>query len=61
MFNYFRPVLITDAMNEWKANKWNKEFFVENYGDQQVVMKAVDVSIVLCFKFIERDYMLHVT
>lgn len=36
-----RPVLITDALTGWKANKWSKDFFAKNYGDQQVVMKAV--------------------
>ncbi|XP_028393862.1 F-box protein At1g78280-like isoform X2 [Dendronephthya gigantea] len=36
-----RPVIITDVLKDWKASKWNKEFFVENYGDRQVVMKAV--------------------
>jgi hypothetical protein len=41
--NYSRPVLITDALKEWKASNWSKEFFVKHYGDQQVVMKAVHV------------------
>lgn len=39
----YRPVLITDALKGWKANSWNKDFFVKHYGDQQVVMKAVQV------------------
>jgi hypothetical protein len=48
-FNPSRPVLITDVLKEWKANKWNKDFFVKNYGDQQVVMKAVHVCDLLWF------------
>lgn len=46
-FNYCRPVLITDALKGWKANEWNRDFFQKNYGDQQVVMKAVHVCILL--------------
>lgn len=40
-----RPVLITDALDGWKANNWSKEFFAKNYGDQRVVMKAVQGSL----------------
>ena len=39
-----RPVIITDAVPDWPASNWTREFFLQNYGKERVVMKAVDVS-----------------
>ena len=39
-----RPVLITDAMNDWPAlSKWDWSYFLNRYGDHLVAMKAVHV------------------
>ncbi|XP_071109711.1 uncharacterized protein [Haliotis cracherodii] len=35
------PVLITDIIPKWEACNWTKEFFVNHYGEERVVMKAV--------------------
>ena len=41
-----RPVLVTDAMKNWPAlRKWNKQFFMINYGDEAVSFKGVQVSM----------------
>ena len=48
-FDYFlqsRPVLVTDAMKNWPAlRKWNKQFFMINYGNEAVSFKGVQVSM----------------
>ena len=36
---------MTDIVPTWPAfKKWTRDFFNKTYGDQRVVMKAVDVS-----------------
>ena len=52
----FRPVIITDVLTDWKANNWSRDFFMNEYGDQKVVMKAVRVCSLVVFFII---YSLH--
>ncbi|XP_074654452.1 bifunctional arginine demethylase and lysyl-hydroxylase JMJD6-like [Tubulanus polymorphus] len=36
------PVIVTDVMPKWQAFKrWNKKFFLDNYGDERIAVKAV--------------------
>ena len=39
-----RPVVITDVVSSWAAMNWSGEFFYENYGNERVTMKTVNVS-----------------
>eukprot|EP00112_Aurelia_sp_Birch-Aquarium-sp1_P021796 Seg5950.2 transcript_id=Seg5950.2/GoldUCD/mRNA.D3Y31 product="F-box protein" protein_id=Seg5950.2/GoldUCD/D3Y31 len=40
------PVLVTDAMKNWPAlRKWNKNFFMINYGNEAVSFKGVQGKI----------------
>lgn len=37
-------MIIKDIVPEWSAyKKWSKDFFVENYGNERVTLKAVQV------------------
>ncbi|XP_021365286.1 F-box protein At1g78280-like isoform X2 [Mizuhopecten yessoensis] len=35
------PVILTDVVSKWPAINWTKEVFIQKYGKERVVMKAV--------------------
>ncbi|ESP03517.1 hypothetical protein LOTGIDRAFT_237632 [Lottia gigantea] len=39
------PVVITDVISDWPARQWTSDYFIQNYGEARVVMKAVHGSL----------------
>jgi hypothetical protein len=37
---YFRPVIVTDVVDKWPAMNWSKDFFIQNYGKEKVMVIA---------------------
>lgn len=35
------PVIITDVVDKWPAINWTKRFFLQNYAEEKVMVKAV--------------------
>ncbi|KAK2143061.1 hypothetical protein LSH36_881g00016 [Paralvinella palmiformis] len=39
------PVLLTDVVDKWPAYNWTGDFLNQHYGQEQVVMKAIDYHL----------------
>ncbi|KAK6175422.1 hypothetical protein SNE40_013889 [Patella caerulea] len=39
------PVVLTTVMDDWPARKWSTELFNKTYGEQRIVMKAVQGTL----------------
>ena len=49
---YFRPVIVTDVVDKWPAMNWSKDFFIQNYGKEKVMVKLIVVSYLPFHSFI---------
>lgn len=35
------PVIVTDVVDKWPALNWSKDFFIQNYGKEKVMVKLI--------------------
>ncbi|KAK3583771.1 hypothetical protein CHS0354_022808 [Potamilus streckersoni] len=40
------PVIVTDVVPNWPASSWTKDFFLERYGDERILLHAVEGRLV---------------
>ncbi|KAL3861855.1 hypothetical protein ACJMK2_007869 [Sinanodonta woodiana] len=40
------PVIVTDVVPNWSASSWTKDFFLERYGDERILLQAVEGRLV---------------
>ncbi|XP_005099656.1 F-box protein At1g78280 [Aplysia californica] len=55
------PVIITDVVPSWPATNWTTQYFLQNYGEEQVVMKATTGKRIETLALPLRSYLSHIT